>query len=218
MKLTHQIQKITDLSSLVTVVLANEDALKLKRDFDDKLISDSHVEGFRKGRAPLNVVIGKIGREEYSRNLKEHIASEALAEALKGSEISPVVKPKYEFADWEEGGKFVFTATIHTEPPDPKDKFITQAPDPFTQTESERYSEPIHGIPGQMPIIDGKLPPHMKGPDVRPQVGDFPKPSPAPVNIPQGDPTAPIHSIPKRPDELLQRPQDAVEKSGEEAN
>jgi len=211
MKVTHEIQKITDISHLASIVVSNEDAVKLKVDYDRRIIEDSHVQGFRQGKAPLNVVIAKIGEDKYYKDLREHIASKALAEALKDEEINPVVTPEYEFADWEEGGKFVFTATIYTEPKDASEMFIRPDIDVPSPASEERYSEPIYGMPGQMPIIDGKLPPHLAERDRRPKPPVAQPQGPSRANIPDGDLTAPIHKMPERPGELPKTPDQAKE-------
>jgi hypothetical protein len=65
MQLTHDIRKLTEISHLVMVVLSNEDALTLKGEYDKKVVSESHVEGFRKGKAPIHVIAAKVGREKY---------------------------------------------------------------------------------------------------------------------------------------------------------
>lgn len=207
MQITKDIKKLTEISHLATVVLDWDDAINLKDEYDRKIIEGSEVKGFRKGKAPLQVVAAKIGQDKYYRDMREYIASKALDEALKGEDISPMVSPTYEFADWEEGGKFVFTATIFTEAPDPSEMFLQPELDLPNQQGQERMSEQIHGIPGQMPIIDGKLPPHMAGRDPRPGRPDISMPEPATTNVPEGDLTAPIHSMPKRPDETLQTPE-----------
>jgi hypothetical protein len=181
MQLTHDIRKLTDISHLVTVVLSNEDALSLKGEYDSKVVSESHVEGFRKGKAPIQVVAAKVGREKYWKDMREYVASKALEEALKGEEISPIVPPVYEFADWQEGGKFVFTTTIYTQPPDPADMFIKPDIAPPTQAPS-LYSHPIMGIPGEMPIIDGKLPPHLAGVDPAPRIPSIPQTAVSPTS------------------------------------
>jgi FKBP-type peptidyl-prolyl cis-trans isomerase (trigger factor) len=87
MQLTHDIRKLTEISHLVTVVLSNEDALSLKGEYDRKVVSESHVEGFRKGKAPIHVIAAKAGREKYWKDMREYVASKALEEALKGEGI-----------------------------------------------------------------------------------------------------------------------------------
>ncbi|MCX6645674.1 MAG: trigger factor family protein, partial [bacterium] len=100
-----KILKLTEISHLATVVLSWEDASAIKAEYDSKVVEGSEIQGFRKGKAPLNVCIGKIGRDKYYKDMREYVASKALEEALKGSDISPVVQPKFEFADWEYDGK-----------------------------------------------------------------------------------------------------------------
>ncbi|MCX6644954.1 MAG: trigger factor family protein [bacterium] len=150
MNITKDIQKLTEISHLATIVLGWDDASAIKAEYDSKVVGGSEIQDFRKGKAPLNVCIGKIGRDKYYKDMREYVASKALEEALKGTDISPVVQPKFEFADWENGGKFVFTATIFTEPPDPKDMFLQPEIDIPQPGGGERVSSPIHGIPGTL--------------------------------------------------------------------
>lgn len=171
MDYSHNIQQLTEISYLVSIVLENEDALNLKSEFDQNVIESSSVEGFRKGKAPLHVIINMYGRDEYYKEMREYIAQKAFEEATKNDDrINPIVKPTYEFADWEEGGKFVFTATVINQPEDPSDMFISPDTGLPSQASQATFSKPIAGIPGQMPIIDGKLPPHLAGKDPSPEM------------------------------------------------
>ncbi len=81
MKLTHNIQQLTEISFLVSIVLENEDALNLKSEFDQNMIENSSVEGFRKGKAPLHVIINKFGRDEYYKDMREYIPNVAVTMA-----------------------------------------------------------------------------------------------------------------------------------------
>jgi len=161
---SHNIQQLTDISYLVSVVLENEDALELKSEFDRDLIKNSTVEGFRKGKAPLHVVIVKYGKDEYYKDMREYIAQKAFEGVTKNDErINPVIKPTYDFADWEEGGRFVFTATVLNQPPDPSDMFISPDTGLPEQASRTTFNKPIPGLQGQMPMIDGKPPSHLAG-------------------------------------------------------
>lgn len=171
MQVSYDFAKLSEISSIVSIVLINEDALNLKSDFDQNMIHNSSVEGFRKGKAPLHVVINKYGREKYYKDLREYIALKAFEEATKNDDrINPIVKPTFEFADWEEGGNFVFTATVINHPEDPSDKFISPDFDVPSHTNRIRISEEIPGLPCQMPMIDGKLPPHLSVKDPSPKL------------------------------------------------
>ena len=60
MQLTHDIQKATDISHLVTLVLGNEDAVKLKSEYDRGVIEGSHLLGTVNG---IVVTLGRSNRE-----------------------------------------------------------------------------------------------------------------------------------------------------------
>jgi hypothetical protein len=203
-----EITQISEVSFLLTIVLESEDTLMLKLEFDRNVIQNSSVGGFRKGKAPLRVIINKYGRDKYYKDLREYIALKAFEEATKnGNRINPIVKPTFEFADWEEGGKFVFTATVINHPEDPSDKFISPDFDVPSHSNRIRVSEEIPGIPGQMPMIDGKLPPHLSVKDPSPKIPNIMESNlPGAEGIEKGDPSEPIHQKLKPPHEQLQTP------------
>jgi FKBP-type peptidyl-prolyl cis-trans isomerase (trigger factor) len=80
MQVSYDFAKLSEISSIVSIVLINEDAQLLKSEFDRNLIQNSNVEGFRKGKAPLHVIVNKYGRDKYYKDLRVH-----RPESIRGS-------------------------------------------------------------------------------------------------------------------------------------
>ena len=75
------------------------------------------VPGFRKGKAPVPVVIARVGREAvWQEALRGHLDSWFWT-AAETSGIRPVASPEVEFEDApDEGGTFKFSATVSVMP------------------------------------------------------------------------------------------------------
>jgi len=75
------------------------------------------VPGFRKGKAPVPVVIARVGREAvWQEALRGHLDSWFWS-AAETSGIRPVASPEVEFEDMpDDGGSFKFTATVSVMP------------------------------------------------------------------------------------------------------
>jgi trigger factor len=75
------------------------------------------VPGFRKGKAPVQVVIARVGREAvWQEALRGHLDS-WFWNAAETSGIRPVASPEVEFEDLpDEGGTFKFSATVAVVP------------------------------------------------------------------------------------------------------
>ncbi|MEO8291114.1 MAG: trigger factor [Gaiellaceae bacterium] len=75
------------------------------------------VPGFRKGKAPVQVVIARVGREAvWQEALRGHLDSWFWS-AAETSGIRPVASPEVEFDDLpDDGGTFKFSATVAVMP------------------------------------------------------------------------------------------------------
>ena len=100
---------------------------RLEHDLDHTLghLAESvRVPGFRKGKAPRQIVLQRLGREEVlDETLREHL-SRWWSEALQASHLHAVGRPEVDLAALpEEGEPLRFTATVRLRPhgrlPDP---------------------------------------------------------------------------------------------------
>jgi trigger factor len=145
------------------------------------LAESLRVPGFRKGKAPLPVVIARIGREAiWQEALKGHLDSWFWS-AAADSGIRPVATPEVEFDTLpEENGSFSFSATVAVLPkPEVADwtelevpAAEAEVPDELVDLELSRIRESAAELvpvddrpvrPGDTVVID------VTGPDMAPQ-------------------------------------------------
>ena len=98
----------------ITVEAAKfEDAMKKVYFQNAKYIN---IPGFRKGKAPMNVVEKYYGKEIFYEDAFNEIAGEAYEEALKENKIEAVSRPEIEVVQIEKGKDVIFTAVVQTKP------------------------------------------------------------------------------------------------------
>ncbi len=81
-----------------------------------KAVEATEIEGFRKGKAPKELVIDKVGVSNLYGDLVNELLKIFYPQALKENSISPVSNPKVEINEFELDKDFVFTATVATRP------------------------------------------------------------------------------------------------------
>ena len=98
----------------ITVEAAKfEDAMKKVYFKNAKYIN---IPGFRKGKAPMNVVEKYYGKEIFYEDAFNEVAGEAYEEAIKENNIDVVSRPNIEVTQIEKGKDLVFTAVVETKP------------------------------------------------------------------------------------------------------
>lgn len=75
-----------------------------------------NVPGFRKGKAPMPVVMNYYGEAVLYDDAVDHIIAPAYAEAVKEFNVSPVSQPSLDITEIGTAKGFVCTLTVDTEP------------------------------------------------------------------------------------------------------
>jgi trigger factor len=145
------------------------------------LAESVRVPGFRKGKAPLPVVVARIGREAiWQEALRSHLDAWFWS-AAEDSGIRPVATPEVEFEGLpEENGSFSFSATVSVLPkPEVADwtELEVPAPEPEVPTELvELELARLQETAGELvPVEDRPVQPgdtvviDVDGPDLAPQ-------------------------------------------------
>ena len=75
-----------------------------------------NIPGFRKGKAPMNIVEKYYGKEIFYEDAFNDVAQEALEEAVKENKIEVVSRPDIEVTQIGKGQDLIFTAIFQTKP------------------------------------------------------------------------------------------------------
>ena len=75
-----------------------------------------NIPGFRKGKAPIQIVEKYYGKEIFYEDAFNDSANEALEEAVKENNLEIVSRPEFDIKQMEKGKDLIFTATMQTKP------------------------------------------------------------------------------------------------------
>ena len=75
-----------------------------------------NIPGFRKGKAPMNIVEKYYGSEIFYEDSFNEVAGEAYEEAVKENNIEVVSKPTIDVVQMGKGQDLIFTAVVQTKP------------------------------------------------------------------------------------------------------
>ncbi len=75
-----------------------------------------NIPGFRKGKAPMQIVEKYYGKEIFFEDAFNELAGEALEEAVKENNLDIVSRPDIEVTQIEKGKELIFTAIMQTKP------------------------------------------------------------------------------------------------------
>ena len=75
-----------------------------------------NIPGFRKGKAPMNIVEKYYGKEIFYEDAFNEVVPSVFEEELKANNIEAVSQPKIDITQMEKGKELIFTAIIQTKP------------------------------------------------------------------------------------------------------
>ena len=81
-----------------------------------KIANNVNIPGFRKGKAPRNIVEMHYGKEAIRQEAFEMVANKAYSEALDQEKLTPVDDPKVTASVFEEGKDMELTITVTLKP------------------------------------------------------------------------------------------------------
>lgn len=75
-----------------------------------------NIPGFRKGKAPLQLVERQYGTAIFYEDAFNELVPEIYDEAIKENKVEAVSKPNIDIVQMEKGKELIFTATVETKP------------------------------------------------------------------------------------------------------
>ncbi|HZK44165.1 MAG TPA: trigger factor [Syntrophomonadaceae bacterium] len=81
-----------------------------------KIAKDVNIPGFRKGRAPRQLVESFYGKEILYQDALEHVVPNVYEEAIKSLDIEPIAQPEFDIGEIEDDKPLTFTAIVAVKP------------------------------------------------------------------------------------------------------
>jgi FKBP-type peptidyl-prolyl cis-trans isomerase (trigger factor) len=91
------IQKNPDKTFILNLEITKE---AIQNEYQNTLKSfqaNFETKGFRKGKAPLDVVEGQISKEKLFEEVASHVISHSYSDAIKTNELKPIIQPQIKF-------------------------------------------------------------------------------------------------------------------------
>ncbi len=82
----------------------------------DELASEIEIEGFRKGKAPKNLIEGKVDKSKIYGEVVNRVLPQSYQNALAEHNLKPIVSPKVQIANAEENKDWQFIARAAEKP------------------------------------------------------------------------------------------------------
>lgn len=111
-----KLEKIENSEAYIQIEV---DAARMEEGFEyayRQIVKQVNIPGFRKGRAPRQLIENVYGKEVLYQDALEHVVPEAYEEALKTLEIEPIAQPEFDIGDIEDDKAFTFTAIVAVKP------------------------------------------------------------------------------------------------------
>lgn len=105
-----KVENISEVKVLLTISLDKEDLANAEQVALTKLAKDVKVSGFRKGKAPLEVVAKNVDPVKLNEQLMEDAVSKSVAEAFLKEKIKALARPEVEIKKYVPGSELEFTA------------------------------------------------------------------------------------------------------------
>lgn len=111
-----QVEKISDVKVRLTISLGKEELAAAEQVALTKLAKDVKVSGFRKGKAPLEVVAKNVDPVALTNETMENAISKAVAEAFLAEEIRALNRPEVEISKFVPEQELEFSAEAEVLP------------------------------------------------------------------------------------------------------
>lgn len=104
--------KRSDGTIELTFTLSWENIQKAFEKEIQKAIDEAEIDGFRKGKAPRNIVEPKLDKNKIYGQAVQSLLPDAYAEQLKTHNLKPILYPKLTIKSGKEGEDWVFEALV----------------------------------------------------------------------------------------------------------
>lgn len=111
-----RLKNISDVKVELTISLGTEELKAAEQVALTKLAKEVKIEGFRKGKAPLELVAAQVDQTILGQETLENALSKAVAEAFLKEDIKAIDRPEVDVKKFIPGTELEFTATTEIMP------------------------------------------------------------------------------------------------------
>ncbi len=104
------IQKLDDGTISLTITIPSARVEEAKKQAIDEYIEGAELPGFRKGKAPKNLVEENIDKEKLREDTLKKVLPQTYMEALKEHNLNPIVSPQVHVKELVDGKDWQYTA------------------------------------------------------------------------------------------------------------
>ncbi len=111
-----KLEKIENSEAYIQIEI---DAAKMEEGIEHayrKIAKQVNVPGFRKGRAPRQLIESYYGKEVFYQDALEYVVPNAYEDAISSLELEPIAEPEFDIGDIEEDQPLIFTAIVAVKP------------------------------------------------------------------------------------------------------
>jgi len=114
--MTAKLEKIENSEAYIEIEVSAEQVEEGLQYAYRKVIKQVAIPGFRKGKAPRELLELQFGKEVLFQDALEYIVPEAYEKALEELNIKPIAQPEFDINDPESGQPFKFKARVPVKP------------------------------------------------------------------------------------------------------
>lgn len=97
MKPNESIKKNKDKTFVLNLEIDQKDIQKESQAVIQSVQKNFETKGFRKGKAPLDVVKESVSPEKIFEEVASHLISDAYSKAIKDNDLKPIIQPQVKF-------------------------------------------------------------------------------------------------------------------------
>jgi FKBP-type peptidyl-prolyl cis-trans isomerase (trigger factor) len=112
-----ELKRQEDGTIILTVAIP---VTEVKKEWEKELevtVKNAEISGFRKGKAPKELVEGKINKEKIRDDVLKKLLPHAYVQAVQEHDLKPIMTPQIHVEKIEDEKDWVFTATTCETPP-----------------------------------------------------------------------------------------------------
>lgn len=114
--ITSTIENLPKATAQITITISWDEVKISYQKIFDRVVKDSEISGFRKGKAPKKLVEEKIDKTKIYEEVVREIIPKAYGKAVEEHKIRPVSSPKVEVIKAKENEDWVIKTTVALKP------------------------------------------------------------------------------------------------------